>query len=149
MRYRYRTYTVELVCEEGWDLGQPLRSGEDIWHFAPTIYQPLDADKEHFVVIILNNKNRYVGHKVISTGTLTASLVHPREVLTAVLNPDWRAAAVVFVHNHPSGDPQPSGEDQDITRRHREIFELLGIRLLDHVILGQERFFSFADRGLL
>jgi DNA repair protein RadC len=120
-----------------------------VFHFAESIYRELDADKEHFLLIVQNNKNRVQGHKVISTGSLTASLVHPREVYTAVLNPEWRAAAIIFVHNHPSGDPAPSQEDIELTRRLKEIADLFGIRLNDHVIVGHDRFYSFSDRGLL
>jgi DNA repair protein RadC len=120
-----------------------------VFHFVESIYRELDADKEHFVLIVQNNKNRVQGHKVISTGSLTASLVHPREVYTAVLNPEWRAAAIIFVHNHPSGDPAPSQEDIELTRRLKEIADLFGIRLNDHVILGADRYYSFSDRGLL
>ena len=90
---------------------------------------------------------RWNGFKLISTGSLTASLVHPREVWRAALH--LCAAGVVFVHNHPSGDPAPSPEDIDITRRLKETADVLGIRVLDHLVLGQERFFSFNDRGLL
>ena len=139
---------MELVSDR-WDLGAPLRSSEDVFHYARSIYQALDADNEHFLLIVQNNKNRVEGHKVIATGTLTASLVHPREVYTAVLNPEWRAAAIIFVHNHPSGDPQPSQEDIEITRRLKEIADLFGIRVNDHVILGADRYYSFSDRGLL
>jgi DNA repair protein RadC len=95
MRYVSKTFTVELISDK-WDLGTPLRSSEDVFHFVESIYRELDADKEHFVLIVQNNKNRVQGHKVISTGSLTASLVHPREVYTAVLNPEWRAAAIIF-----------------------------------------------------
>jgi len=87
------------------------------------------------------------GFKVISTGSLTASLVHPREVWRAALH--LCAAAVTFLHNHPSGDPAPSPEDIEITRRLKETGEMLGIRVLDHVILGEERFFSFSELALL
>jgi DNA repair protein RadC len=93
------------------------------------------------------NKNRVNRFKVVSTGSLTASLVHPREVWRTALY--LCAAAVVFVHNHPSGDPAPSQEDQEITRRLKETGDMLGIRVLDHVVLGDGRFFSFSDRGLL
>ena len=148
MRYVTKTFTVELVSD-GPDLGAPLRSSEDVFRYARSIYQALDADKEHFLLIVQNNKNRVVGHKVIATGSLTASLVHPREVYTAVLNPEWRAAAIIFVHNHPSGDPQPSQEDIELTRRLKEIADLFGIRLNDHVILGHDRYYSFSDKGLL
>jgi DNA repair protein RadC len=100
------------------------------------------------VLLTLNNKNRVNGFKVVSTGSLTASLVHPREVWRAALH--LCAAAVIFVHNHPSGDPTPSQEDQEITRRLKETADVLGIRRLDHIVLGEnDRFFSFSDRGLL
>jgi len=98
-------------------------------------------------LLALNNKNRVNGFKVISTGSLTASLVHPREVWRAALY--LCAAAVVFVHNHPSGDPAPSPEDIDITRRLKETGDVLGIRVLDHVVLGGDRYFSFSDKGML
>ena len=120
---------------------------EDVERVARAIYSTLDADKEHFLLLVMNNKNRVNGFKVVSTGSLTASLVHPREVWRSALH--LCAAAVVFVHNHPSGDPAPSPEDQDITRRLKETGDLLVIRVLDHLVLGQERFFSFSDRGLL
>ena len=126
MKYVTKTFTVELVSD-GSDLGAPLRSSEDTFRYARAIYQTLDADKEHFLLIVQNNKNRAVGHKVIATGSLTACLVHPREVYTAVLNPEWRAAAIIYVHNHPSGDPAPSQEDIELTRRLKEIADLFGV----------------------
>jgi DNA repair protein RadC len=125
----------------------PIRSAEDAWHFVRPLFRELDADKEHFGLVTLNNKNRATGWKVVSTGSLTASLVHPREVYSIAL--EFHAAAILFAHNHPSGDPAPSPEDIDITRRLKEVGEIMGIRVLDHVILGSERFFSFSDRGLL
>ena len=145
--YRLETYRVQFVCEPGTYPGQPCRCSEDLYHIAQSIYRTLDADKEHFTVLILNNKNRVNGFKVISTGSLTASLVHPREVWRACLY--LAGAAVCFIHNHPSGDPAPSPEDIEITRRLKETGEMLGIRILDHVILGERRFFSFSDKGML
>jgi len=148
MAYRLKTFRVQFVSEPGDCVaGSPCRSANDVERVARDIYQTLDADKEHFVLLALNNKNRVNGFKVISTGSLTASLVHPREVWRSALS--LCAAAVVFVHNHPSGDPAPSAEDQDITRRLKETGDVLGIRVLDHVVLGQDRCFSFNDRGLL
>jgi DNA repair protein RadC len=148
MAYRLKTFRVQFVAEPtGFPAGSPCRSSEDVTRVARAIYAGLDADKEHFLLLVMNNKNRINGFKVISTGSLTASLVHPREVWRAALH--LCAAAVVFVHNHPSGDPAPSPEDQDITRRLKETGDLLGIRVLDHVVLGEERFYSFSDRGLL
>jgi DNA repair protein RadC len=145
--YRLETYRVQFVCEPGMNPGQPVRSSEDLASYARSIYATLDVDKEHFTVISTNNKNRVQGFKVVSTGSLTASLVHPREVWRSALH--LCAAAVLFVHNHPSGDPAPSPEDIDITKRLKETADILGIRVLDHVILGHGRYFSFSDKGML
>ena len=116
MGYRLKTFSVSFVSEPGQSpVGHPVRSAEDLEHVARAIFTDLDADKEHFVLLVMNNKNRINGFKVIATGSLTATLVHPREVYAAALN--LTAAAVAFVHNHPSGDPAPSQEDIEITRR--------------------------------
>jgi len=149
MGYRLKTFTVSFASEPGQSpVGHPVRSAEDLERVARGIFADLDADKEHFVLLVMNNKNRINGYKVIATGSLTATLVHPREVYTAALN--LTAAAVAFVHNHPSGDPAPSQEDIEITRRLKEVGDLFGIRVLDHLILGEPgRYFGFNDRGLL
>ena len=146
--YRLKTFQVQFVSEPlEFPQGSPCRSASDVLSVARAIYATLDADKEHFLLLVLNNKNRVNGFKVISTGSLTASLVHPREVWRSALH--LCAAAVIFVHNHPSGEPAPSQEDIEITRRLKETGDILGIRVLDHVVLGDERFFSFSERGLL
>ena len=106
MAYRIKTFRVQFVAEPAdFPAGSPCRSSEDVERVARAIYQTLDADKEHFLLLAMNNKNRVNGFKVVSTGSLTASLVHPREVWRTALH--LCAAAVVFVHNHPSGDPAP------------------------------------------
>jgi DNA repair protein RadC len=144
MRYTVTTFKVRLeVC----DVGERTGASDDVVRVAGSIFAELDADKEHFLLLALNNKNRINGYKVISTGTLTASLIRPGDVYRAALH--LAAAAVVFVHNHPSGDPMPSQEDQEITRRLKECGEMLAIRVLDHIILGADRYYSFSDRGLL
>lgn len=145
--YKLRTFTVQENDSERWNTSQYARSADDVFKLAQTIYGELDADKEHFVLLCLNNKNRLSGFKVISTGSMTSSLVHPREVYTAALH--LSAAAVIFLHNHPSGDPAPSPEDIDITRRLKQVGEVMGIRVLDHVVIGKGRFFSFSDKGML
>jgi DNA repair protein RadC len=110
--------------------------------------ESLEKEKrELFYVVLLNNKNRKIREVKISEGSLTASLVHPREVYNPVIRES--AAAVIFVHNHPSGDPAPSQEDIEITRRLKEVGEVMGIRVLDHVVIGLERYYSFSDRGML
>ena len=102
--YRLKTFRVQFIAEPAeFPTGSPCRSSEDVERLARAIYQTLDADKEHFLLLAMNNKNRLNGFKVVSTGSLTASLVHPREVWRSALH--LCAAAVIFVHNHPSGDP--------------------------------------------
>jgi len=102
--------------------------------------------KEMFLTLHLDGKNRVVCLDVVSVGSLNQSIVHPREVFkTALLS---NAAAILLIHQHPSGDPAPSSEDIAITRRLKEAGELMGIKVLDHVIVG-ETYFSFVEGGLL
>src|SRR5262249_44777559 len=108
-----------------------------------------DVDREHFVVLMLDQKNKVIGIHTVSIGSLTASVVHPREVFKpAILS---NAANILLAHNHPSGQPQPSQEDRVLTVRLVAAGKLLGISVLDHVIIGDgtSAYFSFADEGLL
>lgn len=112
------------------------------------LQQYLDGtDREHFVIVMLDQKNQVIGIHTVSIGSLSASIVHPRETFKAAILSN--AAAVILGHNHPSGDPQPSREDRAITKRLKEAGELLGVNVLDHVIVGDGRYFSFADEGVL
>lgn len=104
-------------------------------------------DREHFVVLILDPKHRIAGVHTVSVGTLTAAMVHPRETFKAAVA--MNGAAIIAVHNHPTGDPTPSPEDRALTKRLKEAGEILGIPLLDHVVMGDGRYYSFADRGCL
>ncbi len=102
--------------------------------------------KEYFFTVHLDGKNRIVAIDVVSIGSLNQSIVHPREVFkTALLS---SAAAIILLHNHPTGDPGPSPEDIAITRRLKEAGDMLGIKILDHIIIG-ETYMSFVERGLL
>ncbi len=103
---------------------------------------------ETFVVVHLDGKNRMVGMTTCSIGSMTASLVHPRDVFRpAIAN---LTAGLILIHNHPSGHPQPSQEDIQITSRLCEVGKLIGIRVLDHVVIGGHGcYFSFADQGML
>jgi DNA repair protein RadC len=105
--------------------------------------------KEIFKVILLDTKHHIQKDVTISEGSLSASLVHPREAFLPAIKES--AAAVIFVHNHPSGDPTPSPEDKDLTQRLAEVGRLVGIGVLDHVIigLGKPGYMSFRDAGLL
>ncbi len=130
---------------ETWKAGEPLKSPENVFrHFQDKFHK---VNREIFYAVLLNNKNRKIREVKISEGSLTASLVHPREVYNPIIRES--AAAVLFVHNHPSGDPTPSQEDIEITRRLKEVGEVMGIRVLDHVVIGHDRYFSFSDHGML
>ena len=147
--YTLETYRTKFEVAEQLRANYRFNSAEDVARIARGLFaSELDADRESFVVFCLNQKNRINGYKVISTGSLTASLVHPREVYRSALT--LCAAALVFVHNHPSGEPAPSPEDIDVTKRLKQVGEVMGIRVLDHVILGESgRFYSFSDKGML
>jgi DNA repair protein RadC len=106
-----------------------------------------DCRKEHFLILLLDGKNRIIRRVQISEGSLNQSIVHPREVFVSAVKES--AAAIILVHNHPSGDPAPSSEDLAITRRLREAGDIMGIKVLDHIIVGDGDFVSFVERGLL
>ncbi|MBW1969113.1 MAG: DNA repair protein RadC [Deltaproteobacteria bacterium] len=106
-----------------------------------------DKTRECFNVVFLDAKNRVVATETLFEGTLTASSVYPREVVLAALN--QHAAALIFAHNHPSGDPQPSREDIAITRQLVFACKVVGITVHEHLIIGNNRYFSFADEGYI
>lgn len=129
--------------EEEFVPGQPFRGSADVYaHYRQRL---ADDVVEHFFVILLDNKHRKLRDVQVSQGSLTSSVVHPRDVFMVVIRNS--AAAVIFVHNHPSGDPTPSQEDLALTRRLREVGELVGVRVLDHIIIGKGRYVSFVDDG--
>ncbi len=124
----------------------------------PTVQSPDDAagvvmeemrhlDREHFRAILLNTKNQVLAVETISVGTLNSSMVHPRELFKIAVKKS--AAHVIVAHNHPSGDPTPSREDIAITKRIIEGGEILGISVLDHLIIGDNKFVSLKAEGLI
>jgi DNA repair protein RadC len=124
--------------------GTTLRGPADVFrHFHPTLR---DAPHERFHVVLLDGRHRLMRHEMVSQGTLTASLVHPREVFRPALRES--AAALVLVHNHPSGDPAPSSEDREVTARLVRAGELLGIPVLDHVVVAERGYTSLREQGL-
>ncbi len=125
--------------------GKSFRSSAEIYEHFRVQFE--DLRKECFWNVLLDGKNRIIKTVRISEGSLTSAMVHPREVFRPAIQE--AAAGVLFVHNHPSGDPTPSEEDVHITRRLVETGRIIGIRALDHVIIGRSRYFSFADQGLL
>ncbi len=129
--------------EREFKIGEPFRGSGDIYaHFREHL---AIETCELFYAVLLDNKHRKLRDVVVSKGSLTASIVHPRDVFTQVCR--HSAAAVIFVHNHPSGDPTPSKEDIEITRRLREVGDIMGVRVLDHIVIGKGRYVSFVDDG--
>jgi DNA repair protein RadC len=118
-----------------------IRCSEDVknylWH------DMRNHDKEHFVILILDTKNRVLRKDTITIGTLDSSIIHPREVFKSAMKSN--AASVIIVHNHPSGDPTPSLDDIATTKRLRDAGEIVGISVLDHVIIGEKEHYSFKD----
>ena len=120
-----------------------FRCSEDVASY----YMPkfTGEKREHFQVLMLDRKNRFMRDERISQGSLDSSVVHPREVFNKAIRES--AAAIICVHNHPSGDPQPSPEDRSLTRRLVDAGETIGIPVLDHIIVGRNCYVSFKDEG--
>ena len=143
---RLSSVRIELVKERGVSYDAPTRltNGHEVAILVRDIIG--NADREHMLSISLDSKNRPLHAHTISIGSLNAAIVHPREVFKAAILAN--AASIALAHNHPSGDPSPSREDIEITKRIKECAELLGIRLLDHVIIGDGgAFYSLADHN--
>ena len=130
-----------------------FHAGENI-----KITQPIDAanivmdnmrtmKKEYLKVIMMNTKNIIISIKDVSIGSLNSSIVHPREVFTEAIKNS--SASIIICHNHPSGDPTPSNEDINITYRLKECGKLLGIELVDHIIIGEGKYISLKEKGIL
>jgi len=123
----------------------PFRSSEDVigYYFS----QMKNLKREVFKIALLNARNKLIKTVTISEGGLAGTVTHPREVF----NPAVRESAhgVILIHNHPSGDPGPSDDDINLTRRLVEAGELMDIKVLDHLIIGDNRYYSFADEGIL
>lgn len=126
--------------------GRKISTPDDAIRLAKDFIEDIEnLDREVFICIYNNTKNEPTAFEVISTGSLNASIVHPREVMkSAILS---NSNSMIFLHNHPSGDPTPSDEDKTITQRLKEAGELLGIRVLDHIVVGSEKYYSFKEEG--
>ena len=144
MKELYRLSVVRERTDVRYDARKPASNSLA----ADTLLRPFYAgvDREHFIVLLLDQKNRPIGVHTVAIGSLSAAIVHPREVFKAAILAN--ASGIVLSHNHPSGDASPSGEDIAITKRVREAGDLLGIRVLDHLILGDDECYSFVDHGV-
>lgn len=138
----------ELSKRKDFDIDRTEEYIDGPWKVAKLINATIkDKAKEHFMLILLDARNKVKRVSHISTGTLNSSLVHPREVFKEAIK--HSSQSVIVVHNHPSGDTQPSDEDLRITQRLVEGGKLLGIEVLDHVIIGINTYFGFKDKGLI
>ena len=122
-----------------------IRSPEDAAAYLMTDMSSLT--QEHFVVLFLNVKNEIIHKETIFIGSLNSSIVHPREIYREAVKRS--AASIICAHNHPSGNPSPSPEDIDVTKRLLEAGSLMGIELLDHVIIGDHQFISLKEKGYM
>lgn len=104
-------------------------------------------DREHFIVLLLDTKMQVIAKEIISIGTLNASMVHPRELFNRAIRRS--AASMILLHNHPSGDPSPSREDIEVTKRMVEAGKIIGIEVQDHIVLGFEKFISLKSQGII
>lgn len=125
--------------------GRALTSPNDVFSHL----QALLADYEHevFALLLLDSRHRVIAFQELFRGTLDGANVYPREIVKAAL--EHNAAAMVLVHNHPSGDPEPSQADRNLTQKVKEALDLVGVRTLDHIVVGREGCVSLAEQGLL
>lgn len=140
---------VVLVKEKvgRYELPRKIGSPEDAYEAITTITNVQEEAQEVFGILILNTKNKIVAVHEISRGTLNSSMIHPREVFKpAVIH---NAATIICFHNHPSGDTEPSNEDIEITNRLIEAGEIIGVRILDHIIVGDGEYVSLKEKGVM
>lgn len=145
---RINFYSLKLVKEDSGLYDVPtINTPASVYRVAKQVLMLHEEPEEHFCILCLNTKNKIVGVHTISVGSLNASIVHPREVFkAAMLN---NAAAIICLHNHPSGDPTPSREDVETTQRLKEAGSILGIKVLDHIIVGEDEYVSLTEKGLM
>ena len=148
-RYRLKLATWTVVREAGQPSPRRLNDPEAVAALARDLITANDDDREHFWVLLLNPQNHLTLTHHVSMGSLSASIVHPREVFRAAIL--GGAAHLILLHNHPSGDPTPSKEDVHLTRQLAEGARVLGLRIHDHLIIGNgsREWVSLATRGLL
>jgi DNA repair protein RadC len=147
METRYEIETIRVKLKLGEKAGRLVSSPQAAVAVAKEIFSTLDADQEHFVILALNTQNEINGFKVVASGAMDQVSVDPKIVFrSAVL---LGAVGLIICHNHPSGHAEPSEEDKKLTRVLKTSADLLDIRLLDHMVLGLNREFSFLAHGLL
>lgn len=140
---------IALIREKigRYEIPRKIGSPDDAYNAITTITNVQEEAQEVFGILILNTKNKVVAVHEISRGSLNASIVHPREVYKAAIL--HNASSIICFHNHPSGDPKPSKEDIEITQTLVEAGEILGIKVLDHIIIGDEEYISLKEKGVM
>lgn len=147
--FEIKEATANEIREESARLQVYAQKGEQCTSPSATlnIVQELlnGCENERFVAVLLDTQHRVIDFKVIAEGTINAARIYPREVVKAVF--EFNASAVIFAHNHPSGDPEPSQADMRITRKLSDALDLIDVRVLDHFVIGANANVSFAERG--
>lgn len=142
--------SLRVIKEKGgrYDVKKKITEPRDAHRIGIEVLEMHERTEEIFAILTLDTKNKITGVFKVSTGSLSASIVHPREVFKRALLQN--ASAIILLHNHPSGDPKPSTEDIDITKRLIEAGEILGIKILDHIIIGDEtRYISLKESEII
>ena len=142
-RYTIKTIRVKLAVQEQPNV--PLGSPHDAEVLLRTIYKDLDADQEHFCLLVLNQRNRVSGFKIIFSGGQSEALIDMKVLFRNILL--MGGAGIIIAHNHPSGDPKASAEDIVLTGKIKQAAKLLDIELLDHIILGDGKISSLKEEG--
>jgi len=147
MKYQLQAYRLSLVREEGCacEVGEPIFCPADAIKYLKQVL--LDADREHFIVVALDARNKPIGYNVTSTGSVSATLIHPREAFKFAILAN--ASSILIVHNHVSGNLEPSPDDLDMAQRLSQAGELIGIEVLDAFIITSTSYISFREQGLL
>ena len=140
-------YKIKMIKEDTVEYSDTIKSPADVAKLARDVLEMHEMAEENFIILCLNTKNKIAGVHTVSIGSLNASIVHPREVFkAAMLN---NASGIICLHNHPSGDPEPSREDIEITHRLDNAGNILGINVLDHIIIGDGRYISLKEQGAI
>ena len=146
-----KLYNYKIIREKSetyYDGRKSLNNPDDAAKLFKEYYEEnFDMDKEHFSVIMVDTKNKMIGINLVSMGTISQTITHPREVFRPAVMAS--ANSIFLCHNHPSGDPTPSKEDINTTKRLKEAGKILGIELLDHIILGDNRHESLLEKGMI
>lgn len=146
-----KIYNYKIIREKSetyYDGRKSLNNPNDVAKLFKEYYEEnFDMDKEHFSIIMVDTKNKMIGINLVSMGIINQSLIHPREVFRPAIIVS--ANAIFLCHNHPSGDPTPSKEDINTTKRLKEVGKILGIEILDHIILGDNRYTSLLEKGMI